>query len=471
MSSYLDPRDRKTYAKQNEQDRDKSMTSEAPKGQLDSLLAEAIKFHREGQLTKAEWKYEEILDLEPEHPEALHLLGVLANQLGNPKLAIERIRQSLAISPQQSRALNNLGNVHAEIDQHEKAIESYKQALVLTPGYAQAHHNLGNVYSDCNRIAEAIASYNRAIELAPEDNESRLALGATLEAMGEFHEAITQYSTVAATDLKSTIARHRLGAVFRKQHKLKEAIEVYRELLLLCPDDPVVTHLLASCGGSATPAQASNGYVKSTFDGFAADFDNCLEELQYKVPELLHKLLKENPDYRQREDGAPISTDKNIVDLGCGTGLCGSFLREYAGQLVGVDLSPGMLHQAGEKNIYDELLEMELTDYLSQSAGDHNLLIAADTLIYIGDLRPVFSVAHEKLAAGGLLLFSIEQLAAATTDADYVLSCSGRYAHKESVVRAWLSEAGFECQQVVETQLRQEGNEDVAGYLVMAFKP
>ena len=447
------------------------MTSEAPQGQLDSLLARAIKFHREGQLTKAEWKYEEILELEPEHPEALHLLGVLANQLGNPKLAIERIEQSLAISPKQSRALNNLGNIHAEIDQHEKAIESYKQALALTPDYAQAHHNLGNVYGECNLIAEAIKSYNRAIELAPEDNESRLALGATQEAIGEFHEAIAQYSTVAATDLKSTVARHRLGAVFRKQHKLKEAIGVYRELLLLCPDDPVVTHLLASCGGSATPSQASSGYIKSTFDGFAADFDDCLAKLQYQVPELLHKLLIENTDYRQREEGSPIPADKNIVDLGCGTGLCGAFLKEYAEELVGVDLSPEMLHQAGEKNIYDELLEMELTDYLRQSAGDHNLLIAADTLIYIGDLRPVFAVAQEKLAAGGLLLFSIEQLAAATTDADYALSCSGRYAHKESVVRAWLSEAGLQCQQVVEAQLRQEGNDDVAGYLVMAFKP
>ena len=142
------------------------MTSESPKSQLDSLLAIAIQFHREGQLTKAEWKYEEILELEPEHPEALHLLGVLANQLGNPSLAIERIEQSLAISPKQSRALNNLGNIHAEIDQHEKAIESYKQAVALTPDYAQAHHNLGNVYGECNRIAEAITSYNRAIELA-----------------------------------------------------------------------------------------------------------------------------------------------------------------------------------------------------------------------------------------------------------------------------------------------------------------
>ena len=233
----------------------------------------------------------------------------------------------------------------------------------------------------------------------------------------------------------------------------------------------MVIHLLASCGGSPAPTRASNGYVKSTFDGFAADFDTCLGKLEYRVPELLHDLLKENPDYRQQEVGTPNVTDKNIVDLGCGTGLCGPFLKDYAEQLVGVDLSPEMLRQAGEKNVYDELLEIELTDYLQQSTGGHDLLIAADTLIYIGDLRPVFAAAHEKLTTGGILLFSVEQLAASTTDAHYALGCSGRFAHTESVVRAWLLEAGFERQQIVETHLRQEGNESVPGYLVMALKP
>ncbi|MAI78108.1 MAG: hypothetical protein CL917_04140 [Deltaproteobacteria bacterium] len=443
---------------------DNTEENDTSANQTTELLAEGIAFHREGQLTKAEWKYAEILEIDPHHAESLHLLGVIANQLGDTKLATDRLQQSLELAPDQPRALNNLGNIHAEGGQHEDAIKCYTRAIELSPDYAQAFHNLGNVYGDRDCFVEAIASYNRAIELSSADNDSRMALGAVLERIGEFQKAIVQYQTAAQSDPDSLVPRHRLGAVFRKTGDLIRAANIYNELATLSPNDPVIQHLQAACGAAAVPEQASSGYVKATFDGLAAEFDDCLASLRYQVPEKLHAMLRETSTYQSSSGG------RNVVDLGCGTGLCGSWLKDQANHLVGVDLSPEMLFQAREKDLYDDLVESELTEYLQQSDGNFDLLIAADTLIYLGNLRPLFSVAYDKLVVGGEFLFSVEKYPEEKPLLDFCLRESGRYAHSESAITRWLSEAGFQCQKVTHTDLRQEASDAVTGLLLMAKK-
>jgi predicted TPR repeat methyltransferase len=430
---------------------------------LDKLLAEAIAHHRQGELTKAEWAYEGVLEIDPKQPDALHLLGVIAHQMGDTTLAIERVNASLAANPDQPTALNNLGNMLADAGRLDEAIESYQRAIGLNPDYAQAHHNLGNVLADRDRAVESIDSYRRSIELCPDDVQSRLSLGTMLEKFGEFDEAIAEYRKAITIDSDSIAGRSRLGAVLRKTNRLTEARAVYGQLLELVPDDPLARHFHASCEADNPPERASADYVKSTFDSFADEFDSRLAELKYQVPELFNALL-------EKHFGQSTRGQWNVADLGCGTGICASYLRGYASRLVGVDLSAGMLAKSQERDLYDELLEAELTEFLQGRFAEYDLLVAADTLIYIGDLRSTFAAASDALNTGGHLLFSIEKLADGVSSTGYRLEPSGRYSHDAEFVRRWLEDAGFDLKELADAEVREEGDEATVGCLVMACK-
>jgi predicted TPR repeat methyltransferase len=427
------------------------------------VLAEAIELHRSGDLTGAEEVYMQVLEAAPEHADALHLLGVLAHQLGGTELAVERVKQSLSLNPDQPIALNNLGNMLALTDRLDEAVECYQRAIELIPDYAQAHHNLGNVLADCERYQESIDSYERAIELRPDDIPSRLAMGTMLERLGQFDRAVVEFQYVLEIEADSLSALSRLGAVLRKMDRLAEAREVYDRWLELSPENPIAMHLREACDPKNAPDRASQEYVKATFDGFAEDFDEVLADLDYRVPELLGAMAEQHLAHSPRGD-------LRIADLGCGTGLCATYLRGHAQRLVGVDLSAGMIARATEREVYDELVEAELTAYLEGCSAEYDLLVAADTLIYLGDLRSTFAAASNALRDEGKLLFSIEKLPAEVVGAEYRLDRFGRYAHKDGLVRRWLEEAGFEVKEMVETKLRSEGNDDAMGWLVMAYK-
>lgn len=444
------------------------MESEASP-EVESLLAKAIDQHRAGELSKAEWAYEELLEQSPEHAEALQLLGVIAAQMGNTTLAIERVRKSVSINPDQPVALNNLGSMLAKELQFDEAIEVYRRAIELKPNYAQAHHHLGNVLVDCDRLFDAIDSYSRAVELVPDDAQSWYALGAALEKVARFDEAVQAFRKSNAIDPGFIGALNRLGAVLRKSGELEEARDAYQKWLELAPNDPIANHFLLVCGEAQdAPQRASTEYVKSTFDNFADDFDSKLSDLDYQVPDLIgarvEKIVQDSQCGKLR-----------VADLGCGTGLCGKHLRDHADQLIGVDLSPNMLAKANERDLYDELVEGELTEYLAGCSDDFDLLVSADTLIYVGDLQSTFAAAAAALRPGGWFVFSVEKLDSSDVDDDdddcgYRLCPTGRYTHAEAHVRKWLSDNGFSVGECTQEKCREEGNHVTTGYLITAVR-
>ena len=117
--------------------------------------------------------------------------------------------------------------------------------------------------------------------------------------------------------------------------------------------------MLAACTGRDVPARASDGFVEGTFDSFAASFESKLAKLSYRAPALVAAMLE--------DAGLEPAKSLDVLDAGCGTGLCGPLVAPYARRLTGVDLSAGMLAQAREKNVYDELVKSELTAYLRDS--------------------------------------------------------------------------------------------------------
>lgn len=206
--------------------------------------------------------------------------------------------------------------------------------------------------------------------------------------------------------------------------------------------------LLARLG--LQPRTASPDYVRALFDGYAEEFDHHLMvDLSYRVPNLLVDILGE-----RLRAGAPV-----IADLGCGTGVCGPLVARYTEDLIGVDLSTKMLEIAERKNCYDSLIESDVVDFLLQNTMSLDLCLAADVLVYFGDLESVLAAAYSALCDDGLFVFTVE----ATEEKNWVLTPTGRYAHKADYVKRLARGLGYQVLACRREVLRTQSDEPVFG--------
>lgn len=222
----------------------------------------------------------------------------------------------------------------------------------------------------------------------------------------------------------------------------------------LAPDDPTLRHL----AGEA-PLRASDDYVRSLFDGYAARFEANLIHLGYRVPGLVLRALEQWVPGLAEGSGLA----GPVLDLGCGTGLIGVVLHDLLrGPLVGVDLSPRMLAEARKKEVYAELHEAEIGAFLSADERRWRTIVAADVFCYFGDLTAMFRAVRERIAPDGLFVFSVER----AEGAPWLKTATGRYAHDEDHVRGAL--AGWQVLSLERTTLRMDRGRPVEGLLAVA---
>jgi predicted TPR repeat methyltransferase len=399
--------------------------------------------------------YETILEADPDHAAALHFSGVLAHQQGRDD-AVALIARSLELEPDRADWHSNFGIVLQDGLRLEEATAAYEQAIALDPEHANAHSNLGVVLRAQGRVADAEAAYRTAIRIDPDHADAHHNLGVLLNGLGRRREAALCFSRVITLRPKHPDARRLLALAHHTLGEVDKATAVFEEWLREEPDDPIARHMLAACSGRDVPARASNAYVEKTFDSFAASFDAKLASLEYRAPALVAERLA--------HAGIDASGDLDVLDAGCGTGLCGPLVAPYARRLVGVDLSEAMLARARARNVYDELVRRELTAYLLGSPGSFDVIVSADTLVYFGPLDGVATAAAGALRPGGVLVFTVEELAGG---AGYAISPSGRYRHAREYVERVLAGAGLEPE-ILPADLRLEGGEAVAGLVVRA---
>ena len=203
---------------------------------ISETLAIAVQHHQAGRLQTAEQIYRQILAVEPNHADALHLLGVVAGQLGKHELAIEHIGRAIGLKGDEAAFHSNLGIAFKDQGKLDEAIEYFRRALELQPGYAEAHHNLGNALRVQGKLDEAIAAYRRVLELKPDLAEAHSSLGAALQDQGKLDEAIA--CCRRALELKPNYAgaHNNLGLALKDQGKLDEAVVCYRRALELRPE-------------------------------------------------------------------------------------------------------------------------------------------------------------------------------------------------------------------------------------------
>ena len=426
----------------------------------EQALSRAIELHESGSFAQAEALYAEVLDGRPDDPDALHLMGLLLHQRGNSARGAALIGRALELLPDFPVAQNNLGMVLRDSGRNAEAAEAFAEAVKLKPDYALAYQNLGAALKELGRTGEAITAVEAALRLEPDSAAGHFLLGDLRLRLGQADAAIAAFHKGAELDSDNFTSQLKLIRALDALKRPDEAQAAVRQWLARRPDDPFAQHMAASLLGEAVPARASDGYVRRLFDSTADSFDAHLAKLDYRAPDLMLRAFK-------AAAGAP-AADLDIIDAGCGTGLCGPLLRPFARNLIGVDLSPAMLSLARDKGSYDELVEAELTAFLEASPQSHDAIISADTFCYFGDLSPVMGAAATALRPGGRLLFTVEAAQAAETG--FVLNQHGRYGHAESYIRETLAIAGLTLRHIGFERLRYEMRRPVAGLVLVAQK-
>jgi len=228
---------------------------------LADALAIALEHHQAGRLPEAEALYRQILQADPSHADALHLLGVIAFQLGQHEIALQTIGEAIRLKPGQAAFHSNLGEAYRRLGRSAEAIASFQRALQLHAGYAEAHNNLGLALLNEDRLVEAEASCRRAVELKPDYAEAHKNLGYVLKRQGQLAGAITCYRR--ALELRPDLGEvhNNLGIALAEQRRLAEAVGCYREALRLEPDMPASHNNLGA-------ALCLMGYVQEAVASF-----------------------------------------------------------------------------------------------------------------------------------------------------------------------------------------------------------
>lgn len=339
----------------------------------------------------------------------------------------------------------------AQSGRAEEAATLYRGILSDQPKHLAAAKALADIVEAGNADGDANAARKAVIDI---ETESTYSVGKTALVHGRFDVAIRCYKKILDLDPDYDDAIWGLAEAHYGNRNLAEALRWYRTYGDKYPDDPEARHMVAALGDGPKPSRASDDYVRETFDNFAEDFDKqLLDDLDYRAPRLIHALF--------RDVSGEDPKDLEILDAGCGTGLMALEVRQYAANLIGVDLSPEMLKLAEARKLYDELREEELAHCMRAFPGRFDVIVAADVFCYIGDLAESLAAARIALKPGGILIFSVE----AQSKRGYSLTGSGRYAHKPAYVRKSAKTAGFsEILHRMET-LRTEYGEPVTGYL------
>jgi predicted TPR repeat methyltransferase len=288
---------------------------------------------------------------------------------------------------------------------------------------ADRRYAYGKAAADDGDVRTASEMFEQALEQAPDWAAALFALGDARARLGERDAAVAAFQTTLAADPQDCF-----GAGAR----------------------------LALLGATETPDRLPLAYVTRLFDDYAPRFERHLVgALAYRGPALIVEALD------------AVAASRRFVralDLGCGSGLMAAAIRPRADRLEGVDLAPAMVAKARDSGLYDAVEVGDAVDRLGRAPpGAFDLILAADTLCYLGDLAPAFAAATRALAPGGLFAFTAE-----TCDgAGFRLLPGLRFAHAPAYVEAAAAAAGLAPALLRRAWARREADVEAPGLVAV----
>jgi predicted TPR repeat methyltransferase len=415
----------------------------------------------QGDLEAAAALYRQALALKPDEPMAHYNLANVLVKQGHPDEAIGAYRAALAAGARSPDAFNGLAAALEGQGLVDDALATYRQALALHPHHSDLLNNLGNLYWRRGDLDQAAAHHRRALAAQPHSLPALNNLGSVLVQQGEPAQATECLEQALAlkpdhpdTQVNLCAALYALSLAERER-----AVANARRLMAAYPDSVLLQRGLSGIVGEAVDETQNSGYARAVFDHFANSFDSTLTNLGYTPRAIVQALALD-------ESGALL----DVLDAGCGTGLCGPLCKPVARRLVGVDVSSRMLDKARARAIYDELVAADVTDFMQGHPGEFDLIVSGDVLPYLGGVASMLAAAHAGLRPNGRLAFSAESLDAEGNPEGYRLFPSGRFKHSKAYLEKALREAGFSLTTITATTIRREAGRDVAGWIVIGQK-
>lgn len=364
-------------------------------------------------------------------PEFIYWDAVLAAREKRPEDAIASLERCILIAPDAPAPLFTLAKLLAQSGALDRAAGHFEASIQAAPDNAQAWLALAQTRLRLGHAPRAERAFSAALELGAPHPEALIGLAHSLEAQTRWTEAFA----VLEPHHQDPGIDSQLIRLMVQHAEPGETKDYLAQVLIRTPAHVQATHLLGGLELSAQSARASDAYVRELFDGYASRYDvHMTEQMGYVV----HKLLAQRVI-----ELCPISANMlspRVLDLGCGTGLLGAELPGYA--LTGIDLSKPMLELAVGRN-YQRLVCAELSSFLSAcAAAEFDVIVAADTIIYFGDVSEIMQQAARTLCPGGWLIFNVE-IPSAPTQNGFEQTPVGRYGHDSNYLQHLAREVGL----------------------------
>ncbi|ABS62112.1 Methyltransferase type 12 [Parvibaculum lavamentivorans DS-1] len=409
---------------------DIALEDDGPLGEVERLIAAG---DRAGAIAHAV----EAAAREDERP-STGLVTSLAHcliELGEPAQAAALIEPLAAAGQANPRALVVLARAMSLAGRHQEALGALNEASLLDGRSATVLLALGAARMAADDFPRAIGDFERVLRLSTGDGErdaneraeAHFRLGEAWAAMDEPARAARHFKASQADD-----PADRRGAGIR----------------------------LAELDAQPAPTRASAAYVRALFDGYAPRYDGHMRTaLSYRGPEILLKAA----EAAGLSAGGPYAA----IDLGCGTGLSGAAFHAHCASLTGVDLSPRMCAAAEASGFYTRVVAGDLLKVLDEG-NRFGLAIACDTMIYLGDLAPLFSSLASALVPRGWFVFSTEKSDGQSEEASargFEVGPARRFRHTETYLRTLAERHGFEVVSMDVDALRTEKRVPVESFI------
>lgn len=434
--------------------------------EITDLINSAIQKYQKNDFKSALKFAEKILRKDAKNPDALVIKGNVYYQNHQISYSLQCYLKAIEADSHHQSALINIANTYFEMKNYEQAYQFAKRILFEDNTHKTALSILGNSALELEKYEESKSAFLKILQQDSVDAWSYNSLSRIYQKTEDYKRALA-YGW-KAVELSGGADEQHLNFGYLlyeiEDSRLMDSIQKYaNEWITKYAQNPIVKHMGNALLHNEKIERADGEYVREIFDVFADDFEEVLASLDYQAPELImeeyKQILSEKKDFKQE-----------VLDVGCGTGLCGILLKKINSKIVlyGIDISEKMLEKARQKKCYRKLIKDDLENYFSVSKKQFDTIVAADVLTYFGELKTLFKGFHKILSEKGCVIFTVS--ANTVNEQDYFLHPSGRFLHHKNYVKKVLKDSGFEIKKMSEKILRKEGGKDVLGYIITALK-
>lgn len=417
-----------------------------------------LTLYRQCDLTMAAKQFKLALKLQPDYFDAMINLALTCKAQNKTEEAITCLLAIIKAEPNHIRAHFFLGKFLLAEKLYPDAENEFIKITKIAPNDAEILTSIIKCLLEHTRYTTAKIYTEKLLQLQPKNIEVNYNLAIIETKLGNQELALNHYHAILQLDPHHFATLNNIAVLYLEMRNLDAARHYFQQALKLQPNNESIRYTLNALNGTATPDQAPSSYIKTLFDNYADHFEIHLRtSLDYRVPELLHENICNILGNQAH--------DLQILDLGCGTGLCGELFKPLAHKLIGVDLSTKMLALADKKNCYDELITADNLEYLHNTSLKFDLILAADVFVYNGNLKPIITACRNNLKPDGLLAFSTE--ICEDEALNFMLQPSGRFCHSKKHIASLAKEAGM-CVLLNKTcPTRTQYNQQVNGNIVV----